>query len=150
VPNVFRKIDYRELNSRQKEIFNFQKLSAVLADFGYVTLRLSDDWNGADFIAQHLKTKEFIKVQLKSRLTFDQKYHSDKDLYICFRDGEQGEWYMYNHAELLEQVDANGNIRKSKTWKAKKAYHFPTISEPIKDMLKRYLILDTDGPASDS
>ncbi len=38
-------IQYADLNSRQKENYNFQKLSAVLADYGYVTMRLSDDWN---------------------------------------------------------------------------------------------------------
>lgn len=46
----FPKISYRELNARQKENFNFQKVSAVLADYGFVTFRLSDDWQGADFI----------------------------------------------------------------------------------------------------
>ena len=70
----FEKVDYRKLNSRQQEAYNFQKISAVLADFGYLTIRLSDDWNGADFIAQHFKSKSFIGVQLKGRLCFYQKY----------------------------------------------------------------------------
>ena len=43
-----KQIKYRRLNARQKENFNFQKLSAVLADYGFVTFRLSDDWQGAD------------------------------------------------------------------------------------------------------
>lgn len=49
-----KKIEYRKLNARQKENFNFQKVSAILADYGFVTPRLPDDWQGADFIAQHV------------------------------------------------------------------------------------------------
>jgi hypothetical protein len=64
---VLSPIDYQRLNSRQKEAYNFQKISAVLADFGYCTIRLSDDWGGADFIAQHIDGS-VLKVQLKGRL----------------------------------------------------------------------------------
>ena len=71
---IFKRIDYQKLNSRQKENFNFQKVSAFLADYGYVTLRLSDDWQGADFIAVHISGDQFLKVQLKGRLTVDKKY----------------------------------------------------------------------------
>ena len=45
-------ITYSSLNPRQKENYNYQKLSALLADYGFVTMRLSDDWQGADMIAQ--------------------------------------------------------------------------------------------------
>ena len=48
------KIRYQDLNSRQQESFNYQKISGVLADYGFVTIRLSDDWKGADFLAQHI------------------------------------------------------------------------------------------------
>ena len=139
---TFEQIDYTKLNSRQKETYNFQKLSAVLADCGYLTIRLSDDWNGADFIAQHFKTKAFLKVQLKSRLTFDKKYH-DKDLYICFRDGDHGHWYMYNHQELLDKMLSEGKIRKSKTWSEDKPYHFPVLSMHMKKLLEPYRIPST-------
>jgi hypothetical protein len=74
-------IVYSQLNARQKENFNFLKVSAVLADYGYMTMRLNDDWQGADFIAQHIDGGTFLKVQLKSRLAFGTKYQG-KDL-IC-------------------------------------------------------------------
>jgi len=60
-----KRIQYSKLNPKQKEIYNFQRLSAILAEFGYMTYRLGDDWQGADFIAQHVDGKTFIKVQLK-------------------------------------------------------------------------------------
>ena len=47
------KIKYEDLNARQQENYNFLKISAVLADYGFMTLRLSSDWQGADFIAQN-------------------------------------------------------------------------------------------------
>lgn len=100
---ILRKIAYSELNARQKENFNFQKVSAVLANYGFVTLRLSDDWHGADFIAQHI-SGEMLRVQLKSRLAFYKKYQG-KDLYLAFREGEA--WYLYPHDELLIKISSN-------------------------------------------
>lgn len=69
-------IAYRNLNAIQQESFNFQKLAAVLADFGYITMRLSDDWKGADFVAQHVSGHQFLPVQLKGRVYFGKKYQS--------------------------------------------------------------------------
>ena len=37
----FALIDYQQLNARQKENYNFLKVSAVLADYGFVTMRLT-------------------------------------------------------------------------------------------------------------
>ena len=75
----FSHIKYESLNARQQEDYNFQKVSAVLADYGFVTMRLNSDWQGADFIAQHIDGFTFLKVQLKGRLTVDLKY-KDKDI----------------------------------------------------------------------
>jgi hypothetical protein len=141
---TFEKIRYQELNSRQQEAYNFQKVSGVLADFGFLTIRLSNDWNGADFILQDRDGKTFHKVQLKSRLTFDKKYE-DKDLYICFRDGVDGPWYMYNHADLLKKVLDHGQIAGTKTWDEEKPYHFPVLSEDMKSLLRPYLISEADS-----
>lgn len=63
MPHSFERVTYDSLNARQQEAYNFQKVSAVLADYGFVTIRLTSDWQGADFIAQH-KDGEFLKVQL--------------------------------------------------------------------------------------
>jgi hypothetical protein len=86
-------IEYSNLNSRQKENYNYQKISAVLADYGFITHRLTDDWQGADFIAQHFDGKTFLKVQLKGRLTFDKKYLG-KDIYIAFRSLKKIGFYI--------------------------------------------------------
>jgi hypothetical protein len=78
-------VQYAKLNAWQQESYNFQKVSGVLADYGFTTIRLSDDWQGADFIAQHIDGQQFLKVQLKGRCTLAKKYRG-KDLYICFHD----------------------------------------------------------------
>lgn len=66
-------ISYDDLNSRQRENYNFHKVSAILADYGFTSIRLSDDWQGADFIAQHIDGQTFIKAQLKGRMSIDKK-----------------------------------------------------------------------------
>src|SRR5690606_20499008 len=97
--HVFKRVSCASLNSRQQEGFNFQKVSGVLADYGFVTIRLSSDWRGADFIAQHMDGVTFLKVQLKGRLTFEKKYLG-RDLHVCF--ASSGVWYIYPHDELLD------------------------------------------------
>jgi hypothetical protein len=99
-----KRIRYASLNSRQKENFNFQEISAVLADYGFVSLRLSDDWQGADFIAQHIDGATFARVQLKGRLTFDAKYRG-KDLWVAFSDGDK------QLRELLEKYRISGDTK---------------------------------------
>jgi hypothetical protein len=129
----FNHINYKDLNARQKESYNFQKVSAVLADYGFATIRLSDDWQGADFIAQHHDGITFIKVQLKGRLTFAKKYEG-KDLWVCFP--YKGEWYFYPHDELLQI--AKPAIQETKSWKNKGAYDYAGLSVKQKEKLEHY------------
>ena len=66
------KVTYENLNAKQKENFNYHKVAAALADYGYDSMRLNNDWQGADFIA--VKNDEMLKVQLKGRFTINHKY----------------------------------------------------------------------------
>jgi hypothetical protein len=137
MPISFEKVSYKDLTSRQKEAYNFQKVSALLAEFGYSTIRLTDDWNGADFIAQHRDGKTFFKAQLKSRLSFYDKY-SDKDLYICF--GRPGRWFLYPHDELRDQVLAKGLMEGTESWEDRRGYSFPRLSKLLAELLEPYRI----------
>lgn len=132
--HTFQKIDYKMLNSRQQENYNFQKVSGVLADYGFVTLRLTDDWQGADFIAQHI-SGEFLKVQLKGRLCFYKKYQG-KDLYLCFRECET--WYLFPHDEVLTQVSAMHPFLGTSSWTKDGFYTFPSMSENLRTILRPY------------
>lgn len=100
-PRLFQRIEYDSLNSRQREIYNFQKIAARLADYGYNCMRLTDDWEGADFIACHKDGEHFLKVQLKGRLCVDRKYEG-KDIYMAFIHGE--DHYVFLHDSFMHHM----------------------------------------------
>lgn len=130
-----KKIEYKELNSKQQESYNFQKVSGLLADYGFTTIRLSDDWQGADFIAQH-KSGEFLKVQLKGRLTVDKNYQN-KDIWMCFK--HQQKWYICQHDELLKIVESG--IMNTKSWdKVDGKYSWVQPSKLLFNQIEKILI----------
>ena len=89
--------------SKQIETYNFHKAAAVLAEYGFDCIRLSDDWAGADFLAYHKDTGRTLPVQLKSSLVIDKKFLPYEDLYICFPlDKTGGNWYLLKHRTLEE------------------------------------------------
>ena len=133
------RIHYRDLNSRQKENYNFQKVSAVLADYGFVTLRLGDDWQGADFIAQHIDGRTFIKVQLKSRPAFAKKYQGN-DLFIAFFDGIS--WFLYPHDEVLEKLPALSTIGGTVSWSDRGGYSWKSAPRALRDLLEPFRLGD--------
>ena len=135
-PGKFDRIAYKSLNSRQKENFNFQKVSGILADSGFSTIRLSDDWQGADFIANHVSGDYFLKVQLKSRPIVDAKYEN-KDIWICFN--YRNIWYLYPLDAFLRWALEEKGVGKTKGWedptdwsKLQGDYSWPS---PPKDVL---------------
>src|SRR5690554_3133070 len=82
---------YAELNAKQKEIYNFQQVAALLAGYGFNCIKLADDWQGADFLAYHYKGDRTLRVQLKGGLEIHKKYER-KGLYMAFRT--RGIWYL--------------------------------------------------------
>ena len=84
-----RRVDYRELNGKQQEIYNFQKVAARFADYGFNCIKLDDDWMGADFLAYHKDGTQTLRVQLKGRLTISKRY-TGKDLYLSSRTRTTG------------------------------------------------------------
>jgi len=129
------KISYADLNARQQESYNYQKVAGVLADYGFITIRLSDDWNGADFIAQHIDGITFLKVQLKGRLTVDLKYKG-RDVHICFRNNDN-EWFLYPHDIVMEKILNTTGVGKTASW-ALGLYTFPKLSKAMREMLDPY------------
>jgi len=131
------KIKYADLNAKQKESYNFQKVSAILADYGYTTILLADDWQGADFIAMHSSGDQFMKVQLKGRLTFHKKYEG-KGLCICFPENDV--WYLYPHDETIEELKQSNNFTNSASWKEKGWYSWNKAPKAILEVLNKYII----------
>jgi hypothetical protein len=135
------KVSYAKLNARQKENYNFQKISAVLAEYGFVTFRLSDDWAGADFIAVHL-SGDVLRVQLKSRLSFERKYFGN-GLHVAFAVGDT--WYLFPHDELLSQVLDATNVGATESWK-RGMYSWPRLSKQLQKILAPYRITGDTRP----
>jgi hypothetical protein len=95
----FQRADYSKLDGRQKEVFNFHCVAALLAKCGFATYPIRDDWNGGDMFARHMTdSRKTMVVQLKSRMTFDKKYLG-KDIWIGFPDGDGA--YVFPHDEFL-------------------------------------------------
>ena len=128
--------DYDSLASRQKENYNFQKVSGILADYGFSTVRLTDDWQGADFIAQHADGVTILRVQLKGRLTFKKDYIG-KDLWMCFRDG--ADLYLFQHDEVLDIILKSGRVmNNTASWETAGWYSWPQIPKWFKPSLEGY------------
>lgn len=138
---IFARVDYDDLNPRQQENFNCAKLAAVLVEYGFTALRLSDDWKGADLIAVHKDGEKDLKVQVKGRLTFEQKYLS-KGLWIAFRENE--DWYLYEHDVLFELV--RKRIEDSVAWREQGVYHWPRLPSWASDLPMNRLSIHRDQP----
>lgn len=128
------KIVYSDLNSKAKEMYNFQKVSAKLADYGFTTMWLHNDWQGADFIAVHADGVTDIKVQLKGRLSFSKKYLG-KGIYICFISGV--DVYLYPHDTLLEQIEHRISDR---TYSETGSWTTPKLTKQNAQLLEPYLL----------
>ena len=128
------KIEYRTLNSRAQETYNFHKMAAILADYGYNCLWLNDDWNGADCIAVHIDGISDFKIQLKGSISFARKYWA-KNIFIAFF--EQGDLYIYPHDYILAQVENN---IADKTWLEKGTYFQTKITKKFREILEPYKV----------
>ena len=128
-----KRIVYSELNAKQKENYNYHKVSALLADYGFSGILLSDDYNGADFLAMH-KDGHILKVQLKSRITISKSYIG-KDLYVVFPVGDR--WCLILHYQLLRLT---GDWLESPSWVDKGKYSAPTVSKRLKTALEPHLL----------
>ncbi|MBL6931332.1 MAG: AAA family ATPase [Rhodospirillales bacterium] len=134
-----KKVEYNDLNSKQKEIYNFQTVAGKLAEYGFNCIKLADDWNGADFLAYHYQGNETLKVQLKSRLTVSQHYIG-KEIYMTFPIGDgDGDWYLIEHDRLVEMVRENIGIRGAETnWTDGGIYHVSPPNALIVKLLEPF------------
>ncbi len=127
----------KTLNPKQQENFNFQKVASTLADYGFNCIRLSDDWQGADFIACHIDGNTFLKIQLKGRLMFQKKYNG-KNIYIAFRQDEK--CYIYPHDELQMKFLRRGLMKGTKAWEVGGAFGWPRIPKHLERLMAQYAI----------
>jgi len=126
-------VSYNALNAKQKELFNFQKVAARLADYGFNCIKLADDWQGADFLAYHINGTTTLKVQLKSRVTIKHKYRG-KDIWIAFP--HKRDWYLIEHDRLVEKVGECTCWLLSDSWNVRMdGYSSASINPKLLDSL---------------
>jgi len=129
------KIKYKELGNKAKETYNFQKLSAILVDYGYATNWLNVDFESADFIAVHFNGIDIIKIQLKGRMTIDKKY-LNKEIYMAFP--LKGDFYLLPHDELVSVARESTTWLESSSWTDKGGYSSQSPSSETLKLLKQY------------
>ena len=127
------RVKYKDLTSKQKEIYNFQKVAGLLPEHGYNCIKLSDDWQGVDFLAYHKDGDQTLKVQLKARCTVDQKYLG-RDIYIAFPC--DGQWYLIPH-DMLARIAEDYWPRVRKMYDSNKTERPYFNRRPSRDMLER-------------
>lgn len=127
-------IEYSSLKAKAQENYNFLKMAAILADYGYNCLWLNDDWNGADCIAMHIDGISDFKIQLKGGISFAQKYRG-KNLFIAFF--ELGDLYIYPHDVVLDQVKS---VISDQTWLAKDTYFQTKITKKFSETIAPYKV----------
>ena len=123
------RVNYKELNAKQKENYNFHKVAAALAEYGYNSMRLNDDWQGADFIA--VKGDEMLKIQLKGRFTVDEKYRG-KDIYITFIEDDKIK--MYKHDEAVNLLPEK--TKNTESWAKRGGYSWGITPKQYESIIK--------------
>jgi hypothetical protein len=134
-------IKYNELNSKQKELYNFQKLAGLLADYGYNCIKLADDWEGADFLAYHNDGSQTHKIQLKGRLAIAKKY-LEKDIHIAFP--MKSEWYIVPHETLILLVSTHTNWLNTSSWKDAGQYNSANPNLELIASIQKYRVGKSD------
>lgn len=139
------KIDYDNLSGRGKENYNFHEVAAILSKYGYNSIRLTDDWNGADFVAiPDSPLKETLYVQLKSAPTIKKSYMQFENLFIAFpetsKSGER-KWYLILHRDLVESFSHHGRSADGEiAWKKDGVYWTVKLNKQMAEEFKDRVI----------
>ena len=128
-------IKYTDLDKKSREGYNFHKMAAILADYGYHCIWLSNDWNGADFIAVHLDGVSDIKVQLKGGPYLNKKFIG-KNLYIGFFMDH--DLYVYPHDKILNLIEPL--LSNDKKWLKEGTYFQTSLGKRFKEPLAAYKV----------
>ena len=138
-----RRVEYDELNARQKNIFNFQKVSGLFADYGFNCIKLSDDWRGTDFLAFHSDEVITLKIRLQTSLAIDRRC-MNKNLYLCFpvANAVGRTWYLIYHDELVGIIGRVTSWSNMRSWHDEGKYCAETPSGEILDSISGFVLGD--------
>src|SRR5690606_29747643 len=97
-------------------MYNFQKVAAILADYGFTCMWLNNDWQGADVTGVHADGVTDSKVQLEGRLDFA-KQDVSEEIYGCSIDGSDADVYAHDKlVAIVEPKIADKGWQEKGTW----------------------------------
>ncbi len=135
------RIDFKKLTKKQTEAYAYQKVSAILADYGFECTWLINDWHGADFLAVD-RHGYVLKIQLKSGgYEINEKFSAFQDLWMLFRNHE--DWYLIKHRDLVEMTGETTKSLESKSWQEKGIFIITrkaSLPKQLKEALRNYKI----------
>ena len=92
---------------------------AQMSEWGYLEgHKVNGDKWGADLLFYRSEDGDVMKVQLKGRVTLSRHYRG-KGIHVAYRNRATGEWYLYNHDIILDEVLALGHLKGTKSWEEK-------------------------------
>ena len=135
--STWRRVEQSELNGKQKEIYNFQKVAALLNEYGFNCIKLSDGWNGADFLAIHHQRDVTLRVQLKGGLEIDRNYQG-KHQYMAFPIKDT--WYLIEHDQLVDFCGAHASYLDTEEWNTNGWYSTATANPRLLEVLEPFAL----------
>lgn len=134
---AFQKVRFADLSDRLKRNFNYQKVSAVLADYGFATFWISED--GADFLAIHKDggVRSVRKVLIKEWITIADECRG-KDIWIAAPHARG--WFIYPHDAMLELIEAVEPFKCAASWQTDKLHSWQSPSNALLDTLAPYFV----------
>ena len=136
----FKKVDSEKLENKEKEVYNYHKATAKLADYGFDCIRIVNDWDGVDFLAYHSIDAVTLRVQLKGRPTIERKY-LNKGLWIIFpmENRKENDWYLIQHDLLVRILGIHiPSCLKNKAWNRDGKCDWGNPTKVIKKVLEKY------------
>lgn len=135
--NEIQEVKYTSLTHRGKETYNFYIVAEKLSKYGFDCMRIMNDYKGADFFAIHAEKQKSFPVQLKARLTIDEKYRN-KEIIMAFP--LKGTWYFIPHDVLYEIIRDNANYLETSSWTEEHLYHTDRPNVEVIQALEPYIL----------
>lgn len=119
---IFKK-DKIQLSSKDKEVYNYHHLTALLSEYGFGCDWVRNDSNGADFLAYHAELGKVLKIQLKGAGLHIAKKYEGKGIHMaCLLPDDK--WALIPHDDLKSMLERlNPNAFTGQTWSEKGTYY---------------------------
>ena len=139
-------VGYDDLSSREQESYNTAHLMGQMAEWGYLEgHKVNGDKWGADLLFYRSTDGDVMKVQLKGRVTLSRHYRG-KGLHVAYRDRATGDWYLYNHDIILDEVLSRGHLVGTKSWEDKGGWSWSSNPQWLQALLEPWNITRATQP----